>query len=178
MKPKKSWAESSDAGWNHTKWRAFAGTGHRATSALALIPTICPGSDINDLPWRGYQSGPGSDVYQQSALAMESVWPWLRYQSGNSLSQTRLNKHTFILTHSVTDKFITSVFLNIHIYILYKTDLGKPILMKHYHTSSSSSPPSNSCRRREMLGPDVGQILRLCWLFRGRGLAGLEVVRL
>ena len=41
---------------------------------------------------------PGSDVYQQSALAMESVWPWLRYQSGNSLSQTRLNKLIFILT--------------------------------------------------------------------------------
>merc|ERR1712037_182161 len=40
------------AGWNHTKWRAFAGTGHRMTSALALMYT-------NNLPWPWNQSGPG-----------------------------------------------------------------------------------------------------------------------
>merc|ERR1712037_848309 len=31
------------AGWDHTVWRAFAGTRHRATSSLALIKTTFPG---------------------------------------------------------------------------------------------------------------------------------------
>merc|ERR1711944_220084 len=50
------------SGWDYTKWGAFAGTGHRKTSALAMItttytgyyvsalafmPTICPGYDTN-----------------------------------------------------------------------------------------------------------------------------------
>ena len=122
---------------------------------------LCPGSDDNNLPWLGHHSDPGSDLVEISA--------------SSSLSRTRPNTNIFILTHSVTDKFITSVLLHSHKYIFW--DLGKPILMKHYHTSSSSSPPSNSCLRREIFGPAVGQILRLCWLFRGRGLPE-EVVRL
>merc|ERR1712037_280878 len=31
------------AGWDHTVWRTFAGTRHRATSSLALITTTFPG---------------------------------------------------------------------------------------------------------------------------------------
>ena len=132
-----------------------------------LQDVLYPGSDINDLPWPWDQPGPGRDISLATLfIKLASIYT---YNHSNTFCHRQVYCQCFS-PHS-------------HIYyISYKTDdywdLGKPIMMKHYHTSSSSSPPSNSCRRREIFGPAVGQILRLCWLFRGRGLAGLEVVRL
>ena len=56
---------------------------------------LCPGSDTNDLPWSGYQSGPGWDISKRTSFLNSTQYTYIHSNMDLLLSQTKVYYQCF-----------------------------------------------------------------------------------